>query len=38
MARIYYRLVVSGAWTVDAVPERWRAEVTQLLQADEGEE
>lgn len=39
MAKIYYRKIVSGdinpatgeAWKIADVPERWRAEVQELL-------
>lgn len=35
MARIYLRLVLSGERTLESVPERWRGEVTALLDADD---
>ena len=35
MARIYLRLVLSGERTLESVPERWRAEVEALLDADD---
>ena len=35
MAKIYYRRIKDGAITVDDVPERWRAQVQTLLDADE---
>ena len=35
MARIYYRLVVAGERTLESIPDRWRAEVTALLDADD---
>ena len=35
MAKIYYRRVKDGAITIDDVPERWRAAVQALLDADE---
>lgn len=34
MARIYYRAVKAGKRTLDEVPERWRGEVRELLEAD----
>ena len=36
MARIYLRLVLSGERTLESVPERWRDEVTALLDVDRG--
>lgn len=35
MAKIYYRRIKDGAVTIDDVPERWRAAVQALLDADE---
>ena len=35
MAKIYYRRIKDGAITIDDVPERWRAQVQALLDADE---
>lgn len=35
MAKFWYKLVKSGTKTIDDVPEKWRAEVEQML--DEGE-
>lgn len=35
MAKIYYRKIKRGEMTVDDVPERWRAAVQALLDADE---
>ena len=35
MAKIYYRKIKRGEMTVDEVPERWRAQVRALLDADE---
>ena len=35
MARIYLRMVLSGERTLESVPERWRAEVQALLDADD---
>ena len=34
MAKIYATLVRQGKWTLDKVPERWRDEVRQMLEAD----
>ena len=34
MAMIYYRLVSKGVKTIDQVPEKFRAEVQALLDAD----
>ena len=39
MAKIYYRKIIAGdinpatgeAWKIEDVPERWRAEVQELL-------
>lgn len=38
MAKIYYRRIIVGIMTIDEVPERWRAAVEELLEADEEEE
>ncbi len=35
MAKIYYRRIKDGAITIGDVPERWRAAVQALLDADE---
>ena len=35
MAKIYYRRIKDGAITIDDVPERWKAQVQALLDADE---
>jgi len=35
MARIYYRRIKDGAITIADVPERWKAAVVALLEADE---
>ena len=35
MAKIYYRRIKDGTITIDDVPERWRAAVRALLDADE---
>lgn len=34
MAKVYYRLVKGGTWTIDQVPALWRAQVQALLDAD----
>ena len=33
MARLYYNLITNpkAGWTIDMVPEKWRAEVEALL-------
>jgi|BioPla2DNA2_1021312.scaffolds.fasta_scaffold360342_2 hypothetical protein len=44
MAKIYYRKIVEGdinpatgaAWNINDVPERWRAEVYELLNGNNG--
>ena len=38
MAKIYYRKIKSGDMEIDQVPKRWRAEVLELLEADQGDE
>lgn len=35
MAKIYYNRIKAGLMTIDEVPERWRAKVQTLLDADE---
>lgn len=35
MAKIYYNRIKAGIMTIDEVPERWRAKVQALLDADE---
>ena len=35
MAKIYYKRIKAGIMTIDEVPERWRAKVQALLDADE---
>lgn len=35
MAKLYYRLIKEGRWTLDKVPEKWKAAVEELLKADE---
>ena len=34
MAKIYYDLIKKDLKTIDDVPERWRAEVQELLDTD----
>ena len=34
MAKIYYRRIKDGLMTIEEVPERWRAAVQALLDAD----
>lgn len=34
MAKIYYRKIKAGGMTIEEVPERWRAAVQALLDAD----
>lgn len=38
MAKIYYRKIVNsnGAYTIEMVPERWKAAVEELLKAEGG--
>lgn len=31
MAEIYFRLVKSGAWSLERVPAKWRSQVENLL-------
>lgn len=40
MAKIYYRKIKEsdGIFTIDDVPERWKAQVMELLEADEEDE
>ena len=33
MAKIYATLMREGKWTMEKVPQRWRAEVEKLLEA-----
>ena len=33
MAKFYATLVREGKWTMEKVPQRWRAEVEKLLEA-----
>lgn len=35
MAKVYYRKIKAGGMTIDDVPERWKAAVQELLDADE---
>lgn len=34
MAKIYYRAVRAGTRTLESVPERWREQVSEMLEAD----
>ncbi len=34
MAKIYFRLVKSGAWALESVPATWRDEVAAMLEAE----
>jgi hypothetical protein len=38
MAKIYYRKIKSGDMSIDQVPKRWRADVRELLEADQENE
>ena len=31
MVAVYLRLVQSGEWTIDMVPDKWRNQVTEQL-------
>lgn len=33
MAKIYYNLIIKGLKTINEVPEKWRAEVEEMLNA-----
>lgn len=35
MAKIYYRRIKAGIMTIDDVPDRWRAQVEELLMEDD---
>lgn len=35
MAKIYYNRIKAGKWTIEEVPEPWRAEVQAMLDAEE---
>jgi hypothetical protein len=35
MAKIYYRKIKRGEMTIEDVPERWRAQVRALIEAEE---
>ena len=37
MAKVYYRRIKAGLMTIEEVPERWRAAVQALIDADEDE-
>lgn len=32
MAKIYYRRILAGAYAIEDVPKRWRAQVEALLE------
>lgn len=34
MAKIYYNRIKAGKWTIEQVPERWKGEVQNLLDAE----
>lgn len=34
MAKIYYRLIKEGRYTIEQVPARWRKDVEKMLEAD----
>lgn len=34
MAKLYYNLIKAGSWTIEKVPSLWKAQVEQLLAAD----
>ncbi len=38
MAKIYYNRIKAGTWTIDQVPERWRADIQAMLDAEGGED
>ena len=38
MVNVYYRLVKGGTWTIEQVPELWRADVQEKLDADSAEQ
>ena len=38
MAKIYYRKIKNEEMDIDQVPKRWRAEVLELLEADQADE
>lgn len=33
MAKIYYKKIIAGQMTLEDVPERWREEVREMLEA-----
>lgn len=35
MAKLYYKLIKDGLWTIDRVPKLYKAKVQALLDADE---
>lgn len=38
MAKVYYRLVKAGKWSIDDVPALWRGSVQSLLDANKDAE
>ena len=34
MVNVYYRLIKAGTWTIEQVPELWRADVQAKLDAE----
>ena len=34
MAKIYYKRILNGQMTLDEVPEKWRKQVEEILEAD----
>lgn len=34
MAKLYFNLIESGNWTLEDVPEKWRAAVTSLMEGE----
>lgn len=32
MAKIYYKRIIAGEMTLEAVPERWRAQARKMLE------
>lgn len=35
MAKLYYKLIIQGLWTIERVPTRYKKDVQALLDADE---
>lgn len=36
MAKVWYKLIIEGKKTIDDVPEKWRAEVEEMLGGNNG--